>query len=51
MAGKPDLPSKKHTFGPDRGLEDNAGAKGEDRKRPVDADRTAAVSVPKPYPA
>ena len=28
MAGKSDLPSKKHTFGPDRTLEDSAGAKG-----------------------
>ena len=52
MAGKSELPSKRRTFGPDRTLEDSAGAKGEDRKRAVDADRTGggerSETVPKP---
>ena len=51
MAGKSDLPSKKHTFGPDRTLEDSAGAKGEGRKRAVDADRTGGGERPKRCPS
>ena len=50
MAGKPDLPSKKQTFGPDRGLEGSAGAKGEDRKRAVDADLTGGGERPETVP-
>ena len=41
-------PLKKHTFGPNRTLDDSAGAKGEDRKRAVDANRTGGGSVPRP---
>lgn len=46
MAGKSDTRSKKRTFGPDRTLEDSAGAKGEDRKRAVDANRTGGGERP-----
>ena len=50
MASKSDVPSEKHTFGPDRTLEDSAGAKGEDRKRAVDADRTGGGERPETAP-
>jgi hypothetical protein len=50
MAGKSDHPSNEHTFGPDRALEDSAGAKGEDRKRAVDADRTGGGERPETVP-
>jgi hypothetical protein len=42
--------SKERTFGPDRKLEDSAGAKGEDRKRAVDANRTGERSETAPKP-
>jgi hypothetical protein len=42
--------SKKRTFGPDRTLEDSAGAKGEDRKRAVDANRTGGGERPETKP-
>jgi hypothetical protein len=38
--GKDRTPKSRRSFTPDRTLEDSAGAKGEDRKRAVDADRT-----------
>ena len=50
MASKSDLPAKKPTFGPDRTLEDSAGAKGEDRKRAVDASRTRGGERPETVP-
>ena len=43
-------PSEKRTFGPDRKLEDSAGAKGEDRKRAVDANRTGGSERPETVP-
>jgi hypothetical protein len=53
MAGKNDksaASSKERTFGPDRTLEDSAGAKGEDRKRAVDANRTGGGERPETSP-
>jgi len=45
-------PKSQRSFTPDRTLDDSAGAKGEDRKRAVDADRTGggerAETKPKP---
>jgi hypothetical protein len=46
MAGKRASSSNKRTFGPDRTLEDSAGAKGEDRKSAVDANRTGGSERP-----
>jgi hypothetical protein len=39
-------PKSDRSFTPDRTLEDSAGAKGEDRKRAVDADRTGGGERP-----
>ncbi len=53
MANKNDetgASSNERTFGPDRTFEDSAGAKGEDRKRAVDADRTGGGERPETTP-
>lgn len=42
--------SEERTFQPDRKLEDSAGAKGEDRKRAVDASRTGGGERPETVP-
>jgi hypothetical protein len=43
-------PKSERSFTPDRRLEDSAGAKGEDRKRAVDADRTGGGERPETKP-
>ena len=52
QSAKDRTPKSQRSFTPDGTLDDSAGAKGEDRKRAVDADRTGggerAETKPKP---